>query len=183
MTPNLDPRNRSIIPVFMGFLALVCSGCSALNVPELEFPRTPFVKPKIDRYPGAEAGFAEHPEAAEQIYKGVREAKARNAVVLHVVGDSSPVRVLPLPEDGRSVTVSNLLTQTQVTKKLGTISATLFRPAADSISGMPLAVKMEKDGRKVRPECDYALRPGDRLRVKKSVSPTVQGLIDGVFGL
>jgi hypothetical protein len=159
------------------------SGCTTLNISQLELPPSPFSKPKANPYPGIQTGFEIEPEAAEQVYNGVREAKARNAVVLQVVGDSSPVRVLPLPQDGRSVTVSTLLSQTQVTKKMGAISATLYRPAADSIAGMPLEIKLEKDGRSVRPETDYALHAGDRLRVGKAVNPVVQDLVNAAFGL
>ena len=183
MTPNRTARNRILSPFFAAFLAVAFSGCTPLNLTELRIPKTPFSKPEGNQYPGSPTGFELQPEAAEQVYNGVREAKARNAVVLQVVNDSTPVRVLPLPADGRSVTVSTLLGQTKVAKKLGCVNATLFRPSADSISGMPLEIKLEKDGRSVRPETDYALRAGDRLRVRKAVNPAIQDLVNGVLGL
>jgi hypothetical protein len=175
--------NRSIFTVILVFIAVFSTGCAALQVPELNLPASPFRRPPTPTYTGVEPGFELQPEAGEQIYNGVREAKARNAVVLHVVGDSTPVRVLPLPASGQSVTVSQLLTQTKVTKKLGSIDATLFRPSTDSISGMPLDIKMGKDGHSVRPETDYALRAGDRLRVRKAISPAIGGLIETILGL
>jgi hypothetical protein len=105
---------------------------------------------------------------AQQVYQGTKQAKANHGIVLEVVGDESPVRVLPLPEDGRSVYVSQLLTQSGVQKQLGSVRATLFRHSTESIGGMPMECKMSKDGESVRPECDYALQPGDRLRVEKN---------------
>ncbi len=171
------------ILIFLCFFSVFVSGCSSLKIPELKVPPLPFSAPSTQPYTGAEPGFAEKAEYSEQVYNGVREAKTRNAVVLHVVGDSTPVRVLPLPKSGQSVTVSTLLAQTLVTKKLGSIQATLFRPSPGSITGVPLAVKMESDGKSVRPETDYALRSGDRLRVQKAASPAVQGLFQSLLGL
>ena len=103
--------------------------------------------------------------------------------MLQVVGDSPPVRVLPLPSDGRSVTVSNLLTQTGVAKKLGSLEATLFRPASGMIGGLPLEIQLGSDGQSVRPESDYALRAGDRLRVRKAVSPQLKGMLESLLML
>ena len=183
MTPNHIVRNRVLSPIFAAFLALAFSGCTTLNLTEVRIPPTPFSKPKGNPYPGAPTGFDLQPDAAEQVYNGVREAKARNAVVLQIVNDSSPVRVLPLPEDGRSVTISRLLDQSGVARKLGAVEATLFRPADDSISGMPLEIKLEKDGRTVRPETDYALRAGDRLRVRRAANPAIQEMVNGLLGL
>ena len=171
------------ISVFLGLFAVFASGCSSLKIPELTVPPLPFSAPSSQPYMGAESGFDPKGDFSEQVYNGVREAKARNAVVLHIVGDSTPVRVLPLPESGQSVTVSTLLTQTLVTKKLGSIQATLYRPSPESITGMPLAVKMASDGKTVRPETDYALRAGDRLRVQKAASPAVQGLFQSLLGM
>jgi len=175
--------SRILIPLFSGMIAVFSTGCSSMQIPELDLPPNPFMAPATPTYRGIEPSFELQPAAGEQIYNGVREAKARNAVVLHVVGDSTPVRVLPLPVNGQSVTINTLMTQTQVIKKLGSIEATLFRPSPGSISGIPLAVKMEKDGKSVRPETDYALRPGDRLRVRKAISPAVNGMIQSILGL
>lgn len=175
--------NQFLFSALCGAIAVFSTGCASIDVPDLELPPNPFMAPPTPTYTGAEPSFELQPEAGEQIYNGVREAKARNAVVLHVVGDSTPVRVLPLPENGQSVTVSTLMKQTQVGKKLGSIEATLFRPTPGSISGMPLAVKIESDGKSVRPETDYALRPGDRLRVRRSISPVFTGMFNSILGL
>ena len=189
MTRFTDPANhktaltQNFVPVLLVLLAVSTSGCTSLRVPDLKLPALPFAAPPTPTYMGTEPGFEPKPELGEQIYNAVREAKARDAVVLQIVGDSTPVRVLPLPENGESVTVSKLLSQAGITKKLGSIDATLFRPSTGSVSGMPMAVKMASNGRSVRPECDYALRAGDRLRVQKSVSPAVEGLIQSLLGL
>jgi hypothetical protein len=153
-----------------------------MQVPHFELPPLPFSAPQSPEYAGGDAGMAAG-EMNEQVYSGVREAVHRNAVVLQVVGDRSPVRVLPLPADGTPVSVSNLLTQTNLVKKMGAIDATLYRATPGSISGIPLDVRMSNDGRSVRAETDYALRPGDRLRVRKTVSPAMQGLVQSVLGL
>ena len=62
----------------------------------------------------------------EAVYYAVKRAKSENGVVLQVVGDNHPVRVLPLPDDERTVYVSELLSQTGVLKALGYVEATLF---------------------------------------------------------
>lgn len=103
----------------------------------------------------------------EEVYLRVREAKAQNSVVVQVVGDSVPVRVLPLPPGERSVFVSDLLTQTGLQDKLGAVNVTVFRATSHSPMGVPMEVKFTTPGGDVRPECDYALRPGDRLRISK----------------
>lgn len=105
---------------------------------------------------------------AQLVYQGTKQAKANGGIVLQVVGDETPVRVLPLPAEGQSVYVSQLLTQSGVKKQLGAVKATLFRHSTGSIGGMPMECKMTKDGENVRPESDYALQPGDRLRVEKA---------------
>ncbi len=105
--------------------------------------------------------------ATADLYQKIRQAKLENAVVLEVLGDDQPIRVLPLPPGGRSVFVSALLKQTGVLEKLGSIDATLFRASTDSIAGIRMEVGMNDDGDQIRPECDYALQPGDRLQVKE----------------
>jgi len=182
MTTRHHARSLGYSAFVFGALAILSTGCAGLQVPELKLKPLPFVTPQSPRYQGIEPGFELQTESAEEIYHSVREATARNAVVLQVVGDSSPVRVLPLPRDGRSVTVSNLLTQTGVSKKLGTIEATLFRPATGMIGGLPLEIELDH-GHSVRPESDYALRPGDRLRVRKAVSPQLKTALESLLML
>ncbi|MDG2221638.1 MAG: hypothetical protein P8L85_09670 [Rubripirellula sp.] len=156
------------------------SGCSTLNLPNL--PTLPFSSTGTDADMYKSPEFPSVGSVSEQAYHGVRQAKSQHAVVLEVVGDSEPVRVLPLPP-GKTVYVSNLLEDTGVAKKLGAIEATLYRSEADSIGGLPMEVRVASDGRTVRPESDYALRPGDRLRVAEGTNPILEGLFGSILGL
>ncbi len=112
-----------------------------------------------------------------EAYQRIREAKSNNSVVLQVDGDSSPVRVLPLPTDTKSVFVSELLSQTGVLKKFGRIDAVLYRSSSDSIEGIRMEVKFRDDGL-IDPASDYALRPGDRLQVKQRSTGGFQSLVN-----
>jgi hypothetical protein len=90
-------------------------------------------------------------------------------VLLQVVGDSTPLRVLPLPPDNRTVFVSELLEQTGIREKFGTIEATVYRADRKIPGGVPMEVRFNNDGT-VQPQYDYHLQPGDRIRVAKAES-------------
>lgn len=157
---------------------LVSTGCTTLRLPPLPFAER--ASGDLEMLEGAQPLQGSQ---AEQIYQGVRQARAQNSVVLHVPSDNTSIRVLPLPSDGRTVYVSNLLKQTGVQKKLGTFQATLYRHSTASIKGIPMECKMSRDGQSIRPESDYALQPGDRLRVQKAASPALKGFISMALGL
>ena len=116
-----------------------------------------------------------------EIFQRIREAKSQNAVVVQVAGDSTPVRVLPLPPDGRSVYVSDLLTQTGIQEKVGSLRATLYRANPQTPSGIPMEVRFDPSGGSVRPDSDYALQPGDRLKVSKAEKPLLGGILDQII--
>jgi len=116
-----------------------------------------------------------------EIFQRIREAKSQNAVVVQVSGDSVPVRVLPLPPDGRSVYVSDLLTQTGIQEKVGSLRATLYRANPQAPSGIPMEVRFDPRGGSVRPDSDYALQPGDRLKVSKAEKPLLGGMLDQII--
>lgn len=116
-----------------------------------------------------------------EIFQRIREAKAQNAVVVQVAGDSTPVRVLPLPPDGRSVYVSDLLAQTGIQEKVGSLRATLYRANPQTPSGIPMEVRFDPRGGSVRPDSDYALQPGDRLKVSKAEKPLLGGMLDQII--
>ena len=162
----------------VSLLMAIGSGCSTLSLPNLPFGSMASNSTELYKSPD----FPLVGSVSEQAYQGVRQAKSQNAVVLEVVGDSEPVRIMPLPA-GKTVYVSNLLEDTGVTKKLGVIEATLYRSEADSIGGLPMEVRIGGDGQTVRPESDYALRPGDRLKVAEGTHPLLQGLFGGILGL
>ncbi len=113
-----------------------------------------------------------------EVFQRIREAKSQNSIVLQIEGDSSPIRVLPLPPDGQSVFVSDLLKQTGIQDKLGRIQATLYRPTVETPSGIKMAVKFSERGGAIRPESDYALQAGDRLKVAKDEQSAFAGMFD-----
>lgn len=133
----------------------------------------------------------------QEAYESVRNAKANNSVVLQILDDDVPIRVLPLPPTGGSgaacdagmsgteaptVYVSTLLQQTGVLRKLGKVQAALYRPAPDSLDGIRMDVLFSPhDAEQVRPESDYALRPGDRLVVGKDTRVGLDSLLDMVL--
>lgn len=164
-------------------MLLICgSGCSTLNLPKVaNFGQFQLVEDPMANFKAAD--FKLDGNLTEKAYQGVRQAKAQNSVVLEIVGDDDAIRVLPLPDDGKSVYVSNLLSDTGVAKKLGAVEATLFRSSSDVIGGMPMEVRIAGDGKTVRPESDYALQPGDRLRVSKGTHPMLTNLIGSLLGL
>lgn len=170
-------------------LAIGLSGCTSLNLPTLpELPNLPGLTSRSyddpnSKYVGLEPGYEADPSLSQQIYNKVRQAKAQNSIVLQVIGDDEPLRILPLPPEQKSVFVSDLLKQTGVQKKLGVMDAVLYRPAPGTISGLRMVVQMSKSKRSVAPESDYALKPGDRLRVEKAPNPNLQKLMDLATGM
>jgi hypothetical protein len=176
MTPHFRPTRQFLI--CLAAFTLAAQGCTSIDL-----PKSPFAK-NTREYQGVDSSFdGGQSSVSEKVYLAVRQAKAENGVVLQVIGDADPARVLPLPPGKHSVYVSELLVQTGVAKKLGSISATLFRHSTDSIGGIPMEVKMEKDAATVRPESDYALQAGDRLMVTEANHPAMQVLVNAVFGL
>ncbi|MCM2370518.1 hypothetical protein [Aporhodopirellula aestuarii] len=129
----------------------------------------------------------------QEVYQSVRNAKANNSVVLQILDDDVPIRVLPLPTPdaasgdgsvpgGQSVFVSTLLQQTGVLKKLGKVQAALYRPSPDSFEGVRMDVLfVNRAPEQIRPESDYALRPGDRLVVAKDTRVGMESFIDMVL--
>ena len=153
----------------------ILTGCSSL--------RTPTLGNSADgEFIMSDPGSLMDPSETEKSYNAVRQARARNAVVLHVLGDSDPIRVLPLPGEGQSVLLSDLLRQSGVSEKLCGIDATLFRQVGSLPSGQRMTVKMENGGKSVRPETDYALHPGDKIQVRrKSASDPFQTMFSAVL--
>jgi hypothetical protein len=176
MTPHL--RRPSWTLLCVAAVTLSAQGCTTID-----FPTTAFSKHSRE-YQGVDSSYdGGQTYASEQVYQAVRQAKAENGVVLQVIGDDVPARVLPLPPGTHSVYVSELLSQTGTQEKLGNVEATLFRSSTDSIGGIPMDVKMSKDGQSVRPESDYSLQAGDRLMVAKGANPAVQALFNAMLGL
>lgn len=201
ITASLPHRTGLSFPLRHAYLTLplslllfsLCGGCTSVDLPsmsaaDLMAPNfqsmlLPESKRQTMKYQPAAGTTPALGETADgslsmETYQRIRQAKAEGAVVLQVAGDEAPIRVLPLPESPRSVFVSELLTQTGVMKRFGRVDATLYRPSPESISGIRMDVQFDGDG-VVEPASDYALRPGDRLHVRKKASRnSIQGLVD-----
>lgn len=169
------------IPILCKFtvvalLAVTSVGCGSLRIPVFQAPSG------SQTYMPIGSGITLAGTESRQVYEKLRQAKRENAIVLEVVGDDEPIRVLPLPPEQTSVFVSQLLQQTGVQDKLGSVEATLFRATSDTVSGIPMEVRMDELGESVRPESDYALRPGDRLRVSEKEFNPIESL-GGLIGI
>lgn len=174
MTKQTKPRHAfAFVAITLCFIA---TGCTGLSVPRFGDSGPDYV--------GIEtAGLVMDGSVSERNYHAVRQAVQRNAVVLNVQGDSDPVRVLPLPDEGQGVLVSDLLRQSGVLKKIGSVDVVVYRHVPPSPTGLRLPVKMNAGHNDVRPESDYALRPGDRVQVSKHTSDMLQSLLGKTLGL
>lgn len=119
---------------------------------------------------GGDGSLAADTQATEDLYRRLREAQSQNAVLVQVIGDSTPLRVLPLPPDNRSIFVSQLLQQTGILDKFGAIEVKVYRATPGMPGGVPMEVRFNPKTGDIRPECDYALCPGDRIRVAEADS-------------
>lgn len=131
----------------------------------------------------SDEGMPLRPSEGAMMYQKVRQAKAQNSIVLEIEGFDEPLRVLPLPAEGQSVFVSDLLKQSGVQQKFKRVDATLYRDSPGMPSGVKMAVKMTPDKEQVRPESDYSLRSGDRLVVRKAAAPQLHGLMHSLLGI
>ena len=177
MIPNYAQK-RTFPVLFWPILAcLAFTGCTSF-----ELPGTAFQRPSNPDYLSATSSLDLDHSVQEKAYYAVRQAKAQNGVVLEVAGDSNPARTMPLPDAGQSVYVSDLLKETGVLAKLEHVGATLYRYSPGTVNGMPMEVRMSDDCGTVRPESDYALQAGDRLRVWKVANPAMGKLYNAFLG-
>ena len=177
MIPNYA-RKASFTRLIWPVLAcMTFTGCTSL-----EFPGTAFQRPSNPDYLSTSSSLDLDHSVQEQAYYAVRQAKVDNGVVLEVVGDSNPARSMPLPAAGQSVYVSDLLQETGVLAKLEYVNATLYRYSPETVNWMPMQVLMSDDCATVRPESDYALQPGDRLKVWKVPNPAMGKLYNAFLG-
>lgn len=169
----------------LSFLALLAAGfvlqstgCTAIKTPRDFVPEVSIFPTNDAKYRRMDGQQLQPSQSAES-YQKIRQAKNQNAIVLQVYGDSEPIRVLPLPAEGKSVFVSELFRQTGLQKKMtGAMHATLYRPSPDSLNGVRMEIKMDESGDQVVPSCDYALRPGDRIEIVKDESSGLQHLVN-----
>ncbi|MEO9590456.1 hypothetical protein [Rhodopirellula bahusiensis] len=191
-------RGTLLLTCVVGALSVVASGCAPLQLSALKMPS--MKPPKLSELSGMAPGGTSSESRfdtvgsgtalssgsfTEEVYHKVREAKANSSIVLQIVGDQSPVRVLPLPPasganpQGQSVFVSTLPKQTGVDKRFGRLEAVLYRHSTDSVEGLRMEVQFADHGAgDVRPESDYALRAGDRLVVRESEFGGLSSLVE-----
>lgn len=199
---SVRPRRRLGASVLF-VLPLLLSGCSLFSTSAMKFPSmSGFASRPIPSQMELQANYVPVGSTAtlpsgsfnQEVYQSVRNAKANNSIVLQVLDDDVPIRILPLPSPGtgandgsasggRSVFVSTLLAQTGVMRKLGKAQAALYRPSPDNYEGVRMDVLFaEHSTEQVRPESDYALRPGDRLVIRKDDRMGMSSLIDYALG-
>ncbi len=139
----------------------------------------------VFKKPGAEPSLSntvalQGSDSAE-VYQRIKEAKSQNSLVLQVTGDSQPIRVLPLPADGRTVFVSDLLRQTGVQEKMGRMLVTVHRSSPADFAGAKMVVKFDREGKAIRPETDYALQAGDRIKVMKDPTSSFGSILEQIL--
>ncbi|TWU08547.1 hypothetical protein [Stieleria varia] len=184
MSSRLTQRSTLWV-MLLGLLACASTGCSSLSLPAFKAPSVPL--PGLSdasgdpSYSGLEGQTLSASMTAES-YQKIKQAKAQNAVVLQVQGDSVPVRLLPLPDGSRSVFVSELLEQTGLQSRLGSrTQAVLHRPSPDSLTGIKMEIELNDNGEGIATACDYALRPGDRIVISKAETTGAQELVNMVL--
>lgn len=177
MIPNYVQKRLFTSMLWPALACFAFTGCTSFEV-----PGTAFYRPSNPDYLSMNSSLDLDHSVQEKAYYAVRQAKAENGVVLEVAGDSNPARMMPLPGAGQTVYVSDLLEETGIIAKLETVGATLYRYTPGTVNGMPMQVRMSDDCRTVRPESDYALQAGDRLRVWKAPNPAMGKLYNAFLG-
>jgi hypothetical protein len=146
---------------------LISGGCSALN------------KTSVD--PVFEGSVPLQGSDSAELYQRIRQAKAQNSIVLQVEGDSEPVRILPLPPDGRAVFISDLLRQTGVQEKIGRMQVVVYRSSPVDFAGAKMEVRFDESGETIRPETDYHLQTGDRIKICPDSTSAMSRLFDQII--
>lgn len=116
-------------------------------------------------------------------YQQIAAARRGNNVVLQVEGDEQTFRVLPLPNTGHPVFLSDLLDQTGLTNTFGRMAVDVYRNSADTVDGIKMGVDFHPDTGEMMPTSDYALRPGDRIAVAQDKAPLGRGMLNKLIGL
>ncbi len=163
----MSPRRSNCLVAPLLAFCLLNTGCASLAL----FPSDDSDAPN-------EATLHESPEAA--MFRAVQTARQTNSIVLQVEGAEKPMRVIPLPTDGKTVFMNDLLRQTGLKSKYNGLDIVLLRSGAGEMDGVKMAVTFDGKGR-VSTGTDYALRPGDRIMVRKVLNSTIQNVLDGLI--
>ena len=202
MTTATKSREPSISLLLLSLVIISAApGCSLFAVPNVNLPKglnsfLPGGASSESRYvPVGQDVNLQSGSFTQDVYQAVRKAKQTNSIVLQVYEDTEALRVLPLPStDVSNITgsntgatggifVSTLLKQTGVLKKYGKVQVAVFRPSPASFDGVRMDVMFAPgSNREIRPESDYALRPGDRIVVRKDSSMSFDSLFDFAIG-
>lgn len=124
------------------------------------------------------APLKESPEAA--MFRAVQTARQTGAIVVQVQGAEKPLKVIPLPTDGSTVFISDLIQQMDLKRRFSSLNVTLFRSTDHVMDGVKMAVTFNKAGH-VTTGTDYALRPGDRVTVRHELHSALQSVLDNAL--
>ena len=144
------------IPAKAGLIAsllFVTQGCATLSLSSI-----------TETSNEEEATLKESPEA--RMYRALQTARESNSIVLQVEGSEKPLRVIPLPKDGKPVFMNDLLRQAGLIKRFSSLDITLFRSSGSVMDGVKMSVIFDRKAGRVKAGTDYALRPGDRVAVR-----------------
>lgn len=159
---------KGSLPIALAAISIAyCCGCSTFSKPGKDSMFDPQVSLQ-----GSDSNEA---------YKRASQAKSQNSLVLQVAGDSQAIRVLPLPPDGRPVFVGDLLKQTGIQEKMGRMLVTVYRPSPTDFAGAKMVVRFDDEGETVRPETDYSLQAGDRVKISKDTTTSMSRFIDQIL--
>ncbi|WP_145089485.1 hypothetical protein [Rosistilla carotiformis] len=163
----MSPRHSTCLVAALLAFCLLNTGCASLTL----FPST-------DNDASKESTLSESPQAA--MFRAIQTARQTNSIVLQVEGADKPMRVIPLPADGKTVFVNDLLRQAGLKTKYSGLDIVLFRTATGEMDGVKMAVTFDTKTGRVSTGTDYALRPGDRVTVRKVLNSTIQNVLDGL---
>ncbi|MEZ6089136.1 MAG: hypothetical protein R3C05_14130 [Pirellulaceae bacterium] len=163
----MSPHHRQFLFAAISLSLGFCGGCASFTL-----------SPSLHDDEQQDVRLTESPEAA--MFRALQTARTSNAVVLQIEGAEKPLRVLPLPEDGTSVFMNDLIRQLNLNSKFGALDVTLFRSSGEVMDGVKMSVTFDRKTGRVNAGTDYALRPGDRITIRKVYTSTIQNFIEGL---
>ena len=77
--------------------------------------------------------------------------------------------------------VGDLLKQTGIQEKMGRMLVTVYRPSPTDFAGAKMVVRFDDEGETVRPDTDYSLQAGDRVKISKDTTTSMSRFIDQIL--